>query len=80
MSLPGDRLVPRQQEPPDQPMSSRNKDKAHALGLTSAIGLVRQGVPGWEPGTPERTPRRAVDHRSPCGGPRTAPPRDKSGR
>ncbi len=46
MSLPSDRLVPGQPAPPDQPISSRNKDKANALGLTSATGLVVGSIVG----------------------------------
>jgi basic amino acid/polyamine antiporter, APA family len=32
--------------PPEQPMSARNKEKAHALGLTSATGLVVGSIVG----------------------------------
>lgn len=32
--------------PPEHPMSSRNKEKAHALGLTSATGLVVGSIVG----------------------------------
>ena len=32
--------------PPDRPMSKRNKEKAHALGLTSATGLVVGSIVG----------------------------------
>ena len=50
MSLSSDPLVPRQLGPPDQPpvppMSARNKDKAHAMGLTSATGLVVGSIVG----------------------------------
>jgi basic amino acid/polyamine antiporter, APA family len=44
MSLSSDPLAPRQlgplDQPPVPPMSARNKDKASAMGLTSATGLV----------------------------------------
>jgi ammonia channel protein AmtB len=48
MSLSSDPLVPRQLGPPDlppvlppgPPLSPRNQEKAHAMGLTSATGLV----------------------------------------
>jgi basic amino acid/polyamine antiporter, APA family len=58
MSLSSDPLVPRQLGPPDlppdlppvpppgPPMSPRNKDKAHAMGLTSATGLVVGSIVG----------------------------------
>ena len=54
MSLSSDPLVPRQlvqpDEPPvppsDPPMSARNRDKAHAMGLTSATGLVVGSIVG----------------------------------
>ena len=54
MALSSDPLVPRQLGPPDQPpvappsppMSARNKDKAHAMGLTSATGLVVGSIVG----------------------------------
>ena len=32
--------------PPDQPLSPRNQSKAHALGLTSATGLVIGSIVG----------------------------------
>ncbi|HXY43759.1 MAG TPA: amino acid permease [Acidimicrobiales bacterium] len=37
---------PRQAAPPDQPLSPRNEAKAHALGLTSATGLVIGSIVG----------------------------------
>ena len=50
MSLSSDPLVPRRTVPPDPPpsppMSARNKDKAHAMGLTSATGLVVGSIVG----------------------------------
>jgi APA family basic amino acid/polyamine antiporter len=46
MTLSSDPLVPRQPVPPDPPMSARNKDKAHAMGLTSATGLVVGSIVG----------------------------------
>jgi APA family basic amino acid/polyamine antiporter len=54
MSLSSDPLVPRQLVPPDQPpvpppvppVSARNQDKAHAMGLTSATGLVVGSIVG----------------------------------
>ena len=54
MSLSSEPLVPRQLVPADQapvppsgpPMSARNRDKAHAMGLTSATGLVVGSIVG----------------------------------
>jgi APA family basic amino acid/polyamine antiporter len=54
MTLSSDPLVPRQLVPPDQPpvpppgppMSARNRDKARAMGLTSATGLVVGSIVG----------------------------------
>ena len=46
MTLSSDPLVPAQPVPPGQPMSARNKEKAHALGLTSATGLVIGSIVG----------------------------------
>jgi len=54
MSLSSDPVVPRPLVPPDQPpvppsgppMSARNKDKARAMGLTSATGLVVGSIVG----------------------------------
>ena len=46
MPRSSDPLVPRLPVPPGQPMSSRNKEKAHALGLTSATGLVIGSIVG----------------------------------
>ena len=50
MSLIGERPVteeaPVQKEPPDQALSPRNREKAHALGLTSATGLVIGSIVG----------------------------------
>jgi APA family basic amino acid/polyamine antiporter len=54
MSLSSDPLAPSQLVPPDlppvapagPPMSARNKDKAHAMGLTSATGLVVGSIVG----------------------------------
>jgi APA family basic amino acid/polyamine antiporter len=54
MSLFSDPVVPRQLVPPDQPpvpppgppVSARNKDKARAMGLTSATGLVVGSIVG----------------------------------
>jgi APA family basic amino acid/polyamine antiporter len=39
-------LPPDQPEPPDERLSGRNKEKAHALGLTSATGLVIGSIVG----------------------------------
>ena len=46
MSLTSDRPIPGQTEPADQPLSPRNEAKAHALGLTSATGLVIGSIVG----------------------------------
>jgi APA family basic amino acid/polyamine antiporter len=54
MSRSSDSLVPPRLGPPDQPpvpppvppMSARNRDKAHAMGLTSATGLVVGSIVG----------------------------------
>lgn len=50
MSLSSDPLVPRQLGPPDlpqrPPVSARNRDKASAMGLTSATGLVVGSIVG----------------------------------
>ncbi len=46
MSLSSDSLAPPPPVAPDQPMSARNKDKAHAMGLTSATGLVVGSIVG----------------------------------
>jgi len=50
MSLSSDPMVPRQLgppvPPPVPPMSARNKEKAHAMGLTSATGLVVGSIVG----------------------------------
>jgi len=54
MSLSSDPLVPRQLGPPDlppvlppgPPLSPRNQEKAHAMGLTSATGLVVGSIVG----------------------------------
>jgi APA family basic amino acid/polyamine antiporter len=46
MTLSSGPVVPRQPVPPDQPMSARNQDKAHAMGLTSATGLVVGSIVG----------------------------------
>jgi APA family basic amino acid/polyamine antiporter len=46
MSLSSDPLAPRPPVPPGQPMSARNKEKAHAMGLTSATGLVVGSIVG----------------------------------
>src|SRR5664280_879130 len=40
------RPAPEQPAPPDQPVSSRNQQKAHTLGLTSATGLVVGSIVG----------------------------------
>jgi basic amino acid/polyamine antiporter, APA family len=46
MPRSSDPLVPQLPVPPGQPMSSRNKEKAHAMGLTSATGLVVGSIVG----------------------------------
>jgi len=47
MSLTSDRPAPIQPPPPPaQPLSSRNEEKAHALGLTSATALVIGSIVG----------------------------------
>jgi len=47
MTLSSDPLVPQQQPlPPGQPLSARNEEKAHAMGLTSATGLVVGSIVG----------------------------------
>lgn len=51
MSITSDRptaqpAVPLQPGGPDAPLSKRNKEKAHALGLTSATGLVIGSIVG----------------------------------
>src|SRR5271165_2881357 len=46
MPLSSDPLVPTQPVPPGQPMSARNKEKAHAMGLTSATALVIGSIVG----------------------------------
>jgi len=54
MALSSDPLAPRRLGPPDQPpvpppgppMSARNRDKASAMGLTSATGLVVGSIVG----------------------------------
>ena len=47
MAISSDPLVPEQQPlPPGQPMSARNKEKARAMGLTSATGLVVGSIVG----------------------------------
>ncbi len=46
MSLITDRPAPAQPVPPDRPRSTRNEEKAHALGLTSATALVIGSIVG----------------------------------
>jgi APA family basic amino acid/polyamine antiporter len=47
MAISSDPLVPEQQPlSPGQPMSARNQEKAHAMGLTSATGLVVGSIVG----------------------------------
>jgi basic amino acid/polyamine antiporter, APA family len=46
MSRSTDPPVPLQPGPPGRPMSSRNREKAHAMGLTSATGLVVGSIVG----------------------------------
>jgi Arginine deiminase len=46
MSISSDSRVPRQPVPPGKPMSARNRDKAQAMGLTSATGLVVGSIVG----------------------------------
>jgi hypothetical protein len=46
MSLIGAAQVPRQPDLPDQSLSPRNQKKAHALGITSATGLVIGSIVG----------------------------------
>ena len=46
MSRSTDPLAPQQPVPAGPPMSPRNKEKAHAMGLTSATGLVVGSIVG----------------------------------
>jgi len=46
MSRSSDPQVSQQPVPPGRPMSSRNKEKAHVMGLTSATGLVVGSIVG----------------------------------